>query len=156
MFALKIVAAGKAEEGGMERREFPHEIDTLAVRLVVVGGGKEWDQLEPCGPGALHEEFEMIGGRGSDVAGLECEIIFLPGAAEGTNGGGRGHLSAVVVDQTNGQFAEAVCFGVKGALVAGRGSEGHAPESGIVKAGFRLPAGVDDGELEAVRNSGAR
>ena len=70
MLALKIIAAGKAEEGGMEGGELLHQIDALAVRLIIVGGRKERNQLEPCGPGMLHEKLEMIGGRGREVAGL--------------------------------------------------------------------------------------
>ena len=53
VFAFKIVAAGKAEEGGMQRGELLHEVDALAVRLVVVGGREKRDQREPCGPGVL-------------------------------------------------------------------------------------------------------
>src|SRR6185312_6784623 len=55
--AFEVVAAGEAEEFGVERGEFLHQVDALAIRLIPVSGREERDQREPGGSRLLHQEF---------------------------------------------------------------------------------------------------
>ena len=51
--AFEVVAAGKAQEGGVHGGEFLHDVDAVAVGAIVVSGREEGYEAEPDGAGVL-------------------------------------------------------------------------------------------------------
>ena len=60
VFALKIVAAGQAQEVGMHGGEQIHDVGAIAVGAIVVGGRKERDEIEPDGGWLRDGEDEVV------------------------------------------------------------------------------------------------
>jgi hypothetical protein len=54
--ALKIVAAGEAQEGRMHGGQLLHQVDAVAVGAVLIGGREERDEVEPEGAGVSDGE----------------------------------------------------------------------------------------------------
>ena len=58
--ALKVVAPGEPEECGFHGRQQFHNIGTVAVLAILVGGRKERNILQPQRSRGLGSEFENI------------------------------------------------------------------------------------------------
>ena len=91
------------------------------------------------------------------MAGLEGEVVFLPGTSERGKRGRGGDRSGDVVDESNGQIANcwAIRLGVTGALIGGGGMKGHGPEARVVKPASACGSADSTVSLRAMRNGGA-
>ncbi len=150
--ALEVVAAGKAQEGGLEVRQKLHDVFAIAVRPVVEGGRKERDHAEPDGAFGGGGQHQAVFGGGSGVgAGGEHGFVLLPGSGEGGGVGGgvdRGTICAHQLER-DGSFEVGAGLGIERGTVARGRSNGNSPEALVGDSGALLQAGLSDGEFEA-------
>ena len=63
--ALKIVAAGKAQESRVHGGELFHQVDAVAVDAIVIGGREKRDELSQRVPGCATVRTRWLADEGS-------------------------------------------------------------------------------------------